>query len=447
LCERKDQQVEVTVMVSRCSLEVLRDAACKWVESNLNVGSIAEAEEAVLEVSRRLAESMMSTAVKKLDRKETYEGASIACECGGQARFVSYRTRWVRTMCGDVQVSRAYYHCKTCHSGESPWDSKQGLGGRVWSPGVKSLVAEMCARLTYSEVSKLLARVLGFGIEESSQQDIVADIGSRMRGEESHLMEECIDSHKEMAPESAPNRLYISVDAAKAHTDGSWHDIKTAVVFEGREGTDDSGKTTDSMVDARYVAAQEPSEMFGRRVYLRALLSGLCLAKMVVAMGDGAEWIWNIIATHFPGRVEILDYYHACEHIWRLASVLYGEGSERGKRWAETRCRKLKSSGPDSLLRALRRRKAKTAEQQEALRVETRYFQVHRKRMDYPNYQAMGLMIGSGPVEAACKVVVGQRLKQAGMRWTAPGADSILALRTAVLNGESHRIRELAKAA
>jgi hypothetical protein len=435
------------MMSSPSPFQLLQDAASDWCQSNLNAETIAETEEKVLELSRKLAESMMAATVKKLDRKTTYHGTSVACECGGRARFVEYRSRWIRTMCGDVQITRAYYHCSNCHHGVSPWDSSQGFGSRIWSPGVKALVGELCARLTYSEVSELLYRVLGFGIEESSQQDIVSDMGTRLREEESERIRACFEPDQKVESTAEVGRLYVSMDAAKAHTDGSWHDIKTGVVFEGIRPKAEGDRDSDEMLAARYVAAQETSEVFGRRIYAQARLSGLTGAREVVAIGDGAEWIWNTVALHFPGSVEILDYYHACEHIWGLASVLYGEGSEKGKRWAQTHSRRLKESGPRGLLRALKRRKAKTPEQQEALRLKLGYFQDHRNRMNYPSYVAKGMMIGSGPVESACKIVVGQRLKQAGMRWSATGADAILALRTAVLNGESERIQRLARAA
>ena len=434
-------------MVSTSSIQILQGMAVQWCEKELKVSSIAEAEQAVLEASRRIAEAMMAAAVKKLDERATYEGPRLTCDCGGKARFVGYRKRWIRTMCGDVQVSRAYYHCKDCHTGMSPWDEEQGLGERIWSPGLKSLVGEMCARLTYSEVSGLLERVLGFGVEESSQQDIVQGLGRRMREEEQSLISRYFDEEETVVPELEARRLYVCIDAAKAHTDGTWHDIKTGVVFGGEPSIDKTGRIVDRMVDARYVAAQESSDLFGRRIYLRALLSGIENAREVVVLGDGAEWIWNIVGMHFSGCIEILDYYHACEHIYKLSVVLYGEGSENGKRWAETHCLRLKESGPESLIRSLKRRKGRTRAEKEALRLELGYFEDHKKRMDYPSYISMGLMIGSGPVESACKVVVGQRLKQAGMRWTREGADAILALRTAVLSDQSYRIQQLAKAA
>jgi hypothetical protein len=284
-------------------------------------------------------------------------------------------------------------------------------------------------------------------VEESSQQDIVSDLGTRLRAEESKVIEGYFEQDEEIVPETSSDRLYVCVDAAKAHTDGAWHDIKTGVVFAGVEPDASSNREIDEMIQACYVAAQESSEQFGKRLYARAALSGMEVSKEVVVLGDGADWIWNQAAMHFAGSVEILDYYHACEHIWSFATARYGEGSAARKRWAQTQCRKLKTNGPASLLRSLRRYKPKTSEQAEAHRLELSYFESHRHRMSYPKYRAKGMMIGSGPVESACKVVVGQRLKQSGMRWTEAGADNILALRTALMSGQTQRIQRLARAA
>ncbi len=435
------------VMISRQSVKDLQDMAGQWFGENVSASTIDEAEEVILDVSKRLSEAMMSAFAEQMDPKSTYEGVRIDCKCGCQASFEGYRSRWVRTLCGDIRPKRAYYHCKSCHSGISPWDKRQGLSERVWSAGLSALVGELCARLTYAEVSQLLERVLGLGIEESSEQDIVGDLGMRLRAEELSWIEGYFERDEQIVPQTSADRLYVCVDAAKAHTDGTWHDIKTGVVFAGVEPDRDSTRKIDEMSQARYVAAQESSEQFGKRLYMRAVLSGLDGAGEVVVLGDGADWIWNESAMHFAGSVEILDYYHACEHIWSFGAARYGEGSAACKRWAQMHCRKLKANGPAGLLRALRRCKPKSPEEVEALRLELGYFESHRHRMDYPAYRACGMMIGSGPVEAACKVVVGQRLKQSGMRWTQAGADNILALRTAILSGEAHRIQRLARAA
>jgi len=145
--------------------------------------------------------------------------------------------------------------------------------------------------------------------------------------------------------------------------------------------------------------------------------------------------------------VRILDYFHACEHIHDLAKRCYGEGNPQGQRWAREHCRWLKEQGPGTLLGALKRMKPATAEGREALARELGYFTHNRERMAYPQYRRMGLMIGSGPVEAACKTVVGARLKQSGMRWSMAGADHVLAIRTRLLSAQHEQIAEAAKAA
>jgi hypothetical protein len=130
--------------------------------------------------------------------------------------------------------------------------------------------------------------------------------------------------------------------------------------------------------------------------------------------------------------------------------VLYREGDPKGRRWAREHCEKLRNKGPGVFIRAMKRRKARDERQREALRLEWGYPELdsgYRKHMNYPAYRAKGMMIGSGPVESACKVIVGQRLKQAGMRWTRGGADVVLAVRTALLSGELSRIENAARAA
>lgn len=238
--------------------------------------------------------------------------------------------------------------------------------------------------------------------------------------------------------------MYIGIDAAKAHTDGEWHDVKVGVIYEG---VIPGGGTTDTVCNSRYIAAQERSEDFGRRLYAKAVQCGYDNAVERVVIGDGAEWIWNEAGNHFPKATKIIDYWHACEHIHQLAQAFYGEGNPKGKRWASEHCRKLKENGPGSLLRALKRRKAGNERRREALRLELGYFTRYRKYMNYPSYAARGMMIGSGPVESACKIVVGLRLKQAGMRWTSEGSDSVLAVRTALLSKELDRIERASRAA
>lgn len=429
----------------------LEASAREWAQGNVPGSSLAEAEQQIEEKVRRLRQVMMEEVGKKMGGRETYEGSTIACECGERARFVGYRRRWIQTLCGEIEVTRAYYHCRGCGRGHLPWDVRQGLNGRQCSPGVKALACELSARLHYSEASAVMERLRGIRIEESSLEGIVGEVGGRLREAERAQIAGVLEGGEEVEARKKSKRLYVSMDGVMAHIDKAWHEVKAGAVYEGAPIGSGEHPDRDCKRWGLYTACREAPEEFGNRLYLLALRGGLEEAEEVVVMGDGAPWIWSQASIHFQGGkggyTEVVDYRHACEHIYELARVLYGEASEQGKRWAKGHCDTLEENGPERLIRALKRRKAKDEEQRAALARELNYFQKNRKRMDYPGFRARGLMIGSGPVEAACKVVVGQRLKQAGMRWSDRGADAVLAIRTTVLNGDLDELAAMARAA
>ena len=414
-----------------------------WVWAKIRVDSVEEAERVGREVAQVVGAVVVEEALRQVDGEESYQGCSRECECGRKARFMGYRKRGLSTLCGVVEVTRAYYHCRHCGEGQIPWDTEQGLTTRLWTAGVKAVVAEVAARLPYQETAKLLEDVLGLRVEESSAEVIVAEVGERARAAEEEAMAEVSEGQLVGPRGPVPKRLYVAMDGSHAHVDGAWHEIKTGVVYEGVPGP----RGVDASGPKHYVSAQETAESFGDRLYVAAGARGVEQAEEVVVIGDGAEWIWNLAAHHYPKATEIVDYWHACEHIHDLAKVCYGEETKAGERWAKEHDRRLKEKGPCPLVRALRRRKAKTPQEAEEIQATLRYFTTHIERMRYPEFRQRGLMIGSGPVEAACKVVVGYRLKQAGMRWSQSGAHHVLALRCLVLNRQSDDIRRFARAA
>ena len=131
----------------------------------------------------------------------------------------------------------------------------------------------------------------------------------------------------------------------------------------------------------------------------------------------------------FPNAVRIVDFFHAAEYLWAAAGARYGPGTDLAKRWAKQLCGRLKTGDADAVLKALRR--AGGAECEKA----ARYIAGRRDRMRYGEYLARGLPIGSGRAEAACKTVVGRRMKCTGMRWTVDGANPVLWVRCAHLSG------------
>lgn len=429
--------------IDRASLQNLLGTFREWCREHVEVADLEELEQVAEDVLGELGHAMMQECLPPLAAAHGRPAGGVVCLCGHKARYVANRQRGVGTLYGVVEVERAYYHCRHCGRGYVPWDAGQGLSGLLWTPRVKSLVAQAVGYLTYSEAVEMLELLSGFRIEESCAERIVAELSGRLRAEEASQIKGCLEGTVIPLLPHPPHRLYVATDGVSAHIGGSWHEVKVGLVYRGVPG-----KTgIDECVGQHYVAAQETAEAFGRRLYAAAVQAGVQAAHEVIFIGDGAEWIWNMAELHYPGATQILDYYHATEHIHSLARIMYGEQSPQGERWAKDHCRELKRSGPTSLLRAMKRMKPNTSEQAEAVQREIGYFTRNKHRMEYGQFRARGLMIGSGPVEAGCKTVVGTRLKRAGMRWSPAGADAVLAVRTAMLSGDRQRVQNAAKAA
>jgi hypothetical protein len=184
-----------------------------------------------------------------------------------------------------------------------------------------------------------------------------------------------------------------------------------------------------------YAGAIESAAEFGRRIYHEAHSRGWSRAQTKVVMGDGAEWIWNLAHEYFPGAIEIVDLYHAREHLWDLARALHPQDPVRQKQWIRRNQPTLDAGRIETLLRNLRAIEAPSAELAAQLEAEANYFEKNAARMRYGEFRKQHLFVGSGVIEAGCKTVIGARLKQSGMFWTVRGANAILALRCSMLNG------------
>jgi hypothetical protein len=183
-----------------------------------------------------------------------------------------------------------------------------------------------------------------------------------------------------------------------------------------------------------YVGAIETAEEFGKRLYLEAWKRGWSRAKKKVVLGDGAEWIWNLAHQHFPGAIQIVDLYHARQHLWELVRKLYPNDEVQQKRWIMVQQNRLDKGKIEKLVLALRSIETTNPEVAEKLRTEAEYFERNAERMRYPTFRSQHLFVGSGVIEAGCKTVIAARLKRSGMFWTVRGANAILALRCCHFN-------------
>lgn len=189
--------------------------------------------------------------------------------------------------------------------------------------------------------------------------------------------------------------------------------------------------------DVRYLAGLDGIAALGEPLRRQAAQVGMDRAERWIALSDGGSGLEDWLRANF-GRVEavILDFYHAAEYLGDLGRALHPDDEEAREGWLGGWCRRLKHEGGPAVLEGLRGLAVRGRAAREALADVTRYFENQVHRMDYPRYVAKGWAIGSGPVESACKTVIGQRMKGAGMRWGEDGADSVGHLRALFKSGD-----------
>ncbi len=151
-------------------------------------------------------------------------------------------------------------------------------------------------------------------------------------------------------------------------------------------------------------------------------------------LGDGALWIWNIVDEQFYGATQIVDLYHAREHYWNVAKACFGQNKEKLHQWTEKRRSELDDGRVEDIVDAIKLLMSLPECDKEACEREINYFEKNTERMRYGDFKNRGLFVGSGVVEAGCRTIIGQRLKQSGMHWTVKGANSIIALRCSLLS-------------
>jgi hypothetical protein len=372
----------------------------------------------------------------------------LPCVCGGQAHYVDLRTKQVLSMLGPSPAERPYYLCPSCHRGQFPVDRELDIQDTELSPGVRRMMALVGHEVPFNRGRaqlKLLAdlEVTTKAVERTAEA-IGRDILARQQQE--------IRRAKQLAlPIAVGPRipiLYIQIDGTgvpvvMAETQGRQgkqpgqpahtREAKLGCVFT-QTSTDAEGRPVRDEDSTSYVGAIETAEEFGLRIYTEAHRRGWDRADRKVLMGDGAVWIWNIGEQHFPGAVQIVDLYHAREHLWNLASKLYPNDAGRQKRWIMTAQDKLDNGQIERLVASLHALRP-AAEVADLVRTEAGYFQTNAERMRYPAFRSRGLFVGTGVMEAGCKTVIGSRLKQSGMFWTVRGANAMIALRCCQLSG------------
>ena len=368
--------------------------------------------------------------------------------CREPARFVSYRPRSVLSLLGPIRLRRAYYHCPACRSGSAPADAELRLSAEALTPAAREATCLAGVLSSFAEAAELtLPKLAGLRVAESTVERATEaageGVGGRLAAGETFGPACAWDWHRDAEGRTC---AYVGVDATGvgqqggggAKADGRMATVAMVYnpvpVAPGRRARPDGPPPR---FRARYLAGLEGAAALGEPLRRQAAQVGMGRAERWIGLSDGGAGLEDWLRANF-GRVEavILDFYHAAEHLGDLARALHPGDEDAREAWLDGWCRRLKHEGGAAVLEGLRglevRGRGACAVRAEVVR----YFgnQVHR--MDYPAYVAKGWAIGSGPIEAACKTVVGQRLKGTGMRWGADGADAVCHLRALFKSGD-----------
>lgn len=376
--------------------------------------------------------------------------ARVACECGQSARYREKRSRNLLTAVGPVRFERAYYCCDCCHRGQSPRDRELDVLETDYSPGVRRMMAVVGSDASFDQGREQMELLAGLEVTRKAVERHAEAIGNDIASREQAEIQRAVQLDLPHIAGTEIPVLYIEMDgtgvpvtAAEAegrkgkNGDQPAHtrEVKLGCVFT-QTTTDQEGRPMRDDTSTTYAGAIETAEEFGRRMYRQAWQRGWSRAAKKVIIADGAIWIWNIADREFPGAIQIVDLYHAREHLWVLAGKLLPTDHRQRKRWVTGLQKKLDAGKVKSVVRQLRSFPASSIDAAELLRIEADYFERNAERMRYPDFRRQKLFVGSGVIEAACKTVIAQRLKQSGMFWTLRGANAIIALRCCRFNRE-----------
>lgn len=362
---------------------------------------------------------------------------------------MNWRTKRVVSSLGELALVYSYYHCGACGTSDRNWQDCLRLGTHRFTVAGEELVALAGLLSSFGEAAaKTLSKLSGMRLSESTVRRTTEDAGERLRG--------MLDAQIAFAPSvswdwnrdaQGSRCAYVSVDATGVRQQGEGAaKADGRMAYVGMLYNPSPCENAQPIRDRRYLAGLYDLTDLGRQLHREALSVGWHEAEVQIALSDGAPCLEKFLKTYFPKAVRILDFFHAAEYLAELARVLFPQEDACQQAYGAWR-EKMKQEGGSAVLAELDRLDFSgwSEPMREAWNKTTGYFRNNVHRMDYPYYRAKGWRIGSGPIEAACKTVIGTRMKGTGMRWKPPATDAVAALRAAYLS-EPKRWEEFWKA-
>jgi hypothetical protein len=372
------------------------------------------------------------------------QGEPLSCpDCGQRLESQGRKPKRVLTILGPVRYRRTRLACPGCGRTVYPGDELLDIDGTTRSPGLRRMMGRAGSKGTFKEGRDDLKVYAGLTVSAKDVERVAEGLGADMERWSVPERKRWVAYRPVGLVAKTIEVLYVEADGTGVpmvrrelagrrgkQPDGSakTREAKLGCVFT-QTAVDRQGRPIRDPGSTSFVGVIESAEAFGWRLYAESARRGLHQAKRVVLLGDGAEWINTLHATHWPEALRIVDLYHAREHVAELCKELFaGQDHQithhRIRWWADLD----KGHVHKIAAEAERRLPAGGKAREKAVR-EVAYLNKNKEYMRYAEFRRQGLFVGSGVVEAGCGSVIGLRLKRSGMEWSVRGANAIIALR------------------
>lgn len=382
---------------------------------------------------------------------------AVLCQCKTRMCSQGVREKKLLTLLGPIRFRRSLFLCPACGRTRYPGDEELDCANASRSPGVRRLQAHFGHKEPFKEAAKDIAMAAGITLCAKDAERVAEKVGEEIAQWEAKEHRRL--RRQEPPPPEAPKTIetfYTVFDGTGVpmiedevqgrkgkQPDGSakTREAKPGCVFT-QTTLDDKGRPIRDPASTSFTGAIENAATFGWRMYAEAVRRGMFRAKRAVVLRDGAEWTRNLAQTHFPNAIDILDLYHAREHISQLCRYLFDRDIKRLNQHRDAWWELLDEGAVEEIIAQANARLPRDTNANKDARREIRYLEKNMEQMRYKKFREQGLFVGSGVIEAGCKTVVGQRLKQSGMEWSVRGANAIIALRCNILSNRHEEFWE-----